>query len=304
MAYFARQKRQSRFYWAELGFMALGLLGLQPSLFTNLLTGSASKLQAPAEAQYQTQLSQAMRGYEYMSAPQFASYSPFYPNVTNNPFYGKQTLASSLAPLTQQPFYNTPQPVYTMLQPYAAPTYFAPTHVAPQTYNTAQSYYGAAQPNFANIPPYSPSNYSQQSYSQPFLPASNSSSNYFAQQPLYNTPSSLYQQNEFQPAKPVYSNGSQNSAVSSSNWTASQPSLYAGNSNSYAPQVGNSRSYQNYATNLHDATAPRLTQNQMFANGVNANNYGPTSSQDYRNKPHLGGNSSFPSYRTPSPLYR
>lgn len=34
------RKKNSRFYWAELGFLALGLVGLNPSLLTDLLIGS------------------------------------------------------------------------------------------------------------------------------------------------------------------------------------------------------------------------------------------------------------------------
>ena len=44
MAIFGRQKRQPRTYWAELGFMVLGLLGLQPTLFMSLLQGTPEKV--------------------------------------------------------------------------------------------------------------------------------------------------------------------------------------------------------------------------------------------------------------------
>ncbi len=42
------RKKNSRFYWAELGFLALGLVGLNPTLLTDLLIGST--VPAPSTA--------------------------------------------------------------------------------------------------------------------------------------------------------------------------------------------------------------------------------------------------------------
>jgi hypothetical protein len=52
MAIYARQKRQTRFYWAEIGFMILGLLGLQPALFTSLLSSTPAKTTSYPETTY------------------------------------------------------------------------------------------------------------------------------------------------------------------------------------------------------------------------------------------------------------
>lgn len=57
------RKKNSRFYWAELGFLALGLVGLNPTLLTDLLIGST------------------------VPAPSTAPVSPFYGHPTSAPAY-------------------------------------------------------------------------------------------------------------------------------------------------------------------------------------------------------------------------
>ena len=76
MAYFARQKRQSRFYWAELGFLALGLLGLQPSLIINLIMGSQAKSSPNANPVQQAFQNQPVDFYRDPSVTHLASYYP------------------------------------------------------------------------------------------------------------------------------------------------------------------------------------------------------------------------------------
>ena len=52
MTYIPRQKRQARSYWAELGFLVMGLFALQPSLLTNLLPGPQNKHTQEMGSQY------------------------------------------------------------------------------------------------------------------------------------------------------------------------------------------------------------------------------------------------------------
>ena len=170
-------------------------------------------------------------------------------------------------------------------------------YIAMQPYKVTQNYGALQQPNNTSLSPYLQHNYaqpsySQNSYSQPFLPASNSGNSLLAQQ--FNTASPSYaQQHDFQPARPSYANAGQNpsnylaQAVSSNNWSASQPMTYPTN-----------------VLNQYNAIAPRLTQNQLFENGASSNYNGSTSAQNYLNQSNTGNSSSFQRYRAPSPLYR
>ena len=299
MVYFARQKRQTRFYWAELGFMALGLLGLQPSLFTNLIKGSQSKASTLTDSFYPTQQGQSSRGYAYLPSPQqFESYSPAYAEFLANQGNGWQQQAVAPYPYASQQPYSAPQQFYAAAQPYAAT----------QPYSTTLQAYTAQQQQ-----PYTAAQslYPQPDYSQPLRNPTNTAANSYSQQ--YGAAPSKYQQYGFQPAQPSHANASQNStnylaqanagyspagygasgaalptAVSSNNWSASQPNLYGG--------------VQNSGSSPYNALAPRLTQNQMFENGSNPNYYGSTSAQSFPNL--SGSSSSFQRYRAPSPLYR
>ncbi len=82
MAHFARQKRQSRFYWAELGFIALGLLGLQPGLFTHLIFGPPARPSSYDDSRYQAFSNQALSQFQGLdndrdrSQTYLASYHP------------------------------------------------------------------------------------------------------------------------------------------------------------------------------------------------------------------------------------
>ena len=307
MAYFARQKRQSRFYWAELGFMALGLLGLQPSLFTNLLASAQSRTNSYAYAHYPTQQGQVSRGYENLPSHQFAWYLPAYSTIPSNPSNGWQPVNPQY-PYAQQQLYSAPPQQYVTTQPYSS----AQPYSSSQPY-VATSPYAATYPTIANqpnggSPAYSafqqPNNtpltpYLQNSYSQPFLTSNNGTSNFPTQQ-FYSASPSYAQHHDFQPARPSYPNGSQNSvnylaqAASSNNGSVSQPNTYYSQ-----PQTNlNSASYP------YNAIAPRLTQNQLFENGASSNYNGSTSAQNYLNQTNAGNSSSFQRYRAPSPLYR
>ena len=180
MAVFGRQKRQSRFYWAELGFMALGLLGLQPSLFTSLFTGLQSKPASYVDQHYTT--AQPLDLYRDWAASQLASFvinphsGPM--NTTNGwapaPFNGSQVPSTSYG----QSGYAAPQ--HSSAQSFGTPQYaaqnypsqnYAPSYTNPGQLNGAPNSYSQnfAQPNYAPQH-YAPQHYApqqQQPYSQP-----------------------------------------------------------------------------------------------------------------------------------------
>ncbi len=143
MAHFVRQKRQSRFYWAELGFMALGLLGLQPSLFTNLILGS----QPRSNPFHSTLQNQPFDPYRDLSATHLASYYPTQSSIglpaiaQGWPHYTPPTYGQN--PASGQPTYG--QPTYGQLQqnPYAQP--FQQLNAHSQTVPTTGLY---AQQNY------------------------------------------------------------------------------------------------------------------------------------------------------------
>jgi len=159
MAVFGRQKRQSRFYWAELGFMALGLLGLQPSLFTSLFSGLQSKPASYVDPNYTT--AQPLDFYRDWAASQLVSiltnpHSGPIP-ATNGwappPFHGSQVPPTSYG----QSGYSAPQ--YSSAQSYGTPQYAAQNY---PTQNYAPSY---TNPGQLNGPPNSnPQNFAQPNY--------------------------------------------------------------------------------------------------------------------------------------------
>lgn len=116
MAHFARQKRQSRFYWAELGFMALGLLGLQPSLFTNLIMGSQTK----SNPFHSTPQNQPLDLYRDLSATHLASYYPTQLSYPTQPSIGLPAMVQGWPQYTP--------PTYGQNPPSGQPTYGQPTY--------------------------------------------------------------------------------------------------------------------------------------------------------------------------------
>jgi len=173
MAYFARQKRQTKTYWAELGFMALGLFGLQPSLFTNLLSVPQPNLSAVSDPFYAAYQSRHQSKYfDYWNVPSLTLASDLY--------------GANAGSFPQSPFLaNSYSPAINTLQP----SFFAAQY--PQSANVGQLSAYSQQPLYAQAayaPPYSAPTYSQQYSIQPNL----------AQQ--YATG-----QNQSQTAQPIYS---------------------------------------------------------------------------------------------------
>lgn len=277
MAYSARQKRQTRFYWAELGFMALGLLGLQPSLFTSLFMGSRSRTSSLADAAYANQQAQSAQGYAYLpSHQQFESYLPAYAEFSASPASAWQQQAGAPVSYTPQQVSYLTQP-YAATQPYAVPQSYAAT----QAYSTTQQPFGGLQQPYSGSQSY----YPQTDYSQASRNSNSTAASAYSN--LYGATPSKYQQFDFQPAQPSRAIGSQNAtnylaqanagygspgngslgygssgygpsgaaiptAVPFNNWSASQPNLYGGSQNS------GSSAYNTFApsSNLQRYRAP------------------------------------------------
>lgn len=97
MALFSRQKRQPRTYWAELGFLVLGLLGLQPNLFLSLLQSAPAKVASYAEQNGYPVSPQSLEAFRNWSASQLAGVAP---QLQSNP--------SAVPGGWQQPNYPAP----------------------------------------------------------------------------------------------------------------------------------------------------------------------------------------------------
>ncbi len=291
MAYFARQKRQSKFYWAELGFMALGLLGLQPSLFTNLILGSQTKSISYKEPYYQAALYQPYDGYRDGAFGQFASQLPV--QHASIPFNSAQGWMAQTATQNANYFPSTS---------YNQPAYQQPsTYAQPQPYTQslyAQQPTSAGMTGFAQQQKYLPqSSY----YQQPFSPSAyQPASNAWANQPAY-----LAQANS----------GYSTPNAANNNWLGAQPNLYGNNTNNY-------QSNASYPSNLYpsntnskasvypyNALAPRSAQQQPFGNNTSYYNSGTTnnasSAQSYPYQSNAATSGSWQRYQAPgSPLYR
>ena len=195
MAHFSRQKRQSRFYWAELGFMALGLIGLQPGLFTHLIFGSPSRPTSYDDSHYQAFLNPALNQIQtldhYRDWPQtyLASYHPapsIYGTVGSNQGWASSQLpTSSYLPSTsysQSPYLTSQFP-----QPSIYPQPAAPTGWQNQATYVAQSNNGYTQPSLA-ASGYQPSvAYQPSSYPNTLTSAYNGLATTATQQPLFDT---------------------------------------------------------------------------------------------------------------------
>ena len=291
MAYFARQKRQSKFYWAELGFMALGLLGLQPSLFTNLILGSQTKSSSYKEPYYQMAFYQPFDGYRDGVTGQFASLVPVQsvssPFGTVQGWMAQNSNWYSPAPTYSQSAYHQPSN-YAQQQPYTQQPYTQPLY--------------AQQPSSAGVTGFaSQQNYVPQSayYQQPqqFSPSAyQAAPNVWANQPAY-----LAQAN---------TGYSTPSAAANNNWLGSQPNLYGNNTSNYQPTTGYpSNLYPKASTYPYNALAPRSGQQQTFGNNTSYYNAGATnnasSAQSYPYQSNAATSGSWQRYQAPvSPLYR
>ena len=206
MAHFTRQKRQSRFYWAELGFMALGLLGLQPGLFTHLIFGSPSRPSSYDDSHYQAFSNQALSQIQeldhYRDWPQtyLASYHPTqqispgqfsHPSTYAQPqqqLYAQLPAYPGTAAYPHQQNYSPQSANYHQQLQYAQsmPPIAAAGWQNQATY-VAQSNNGYTQPSLAASGYQPTATYPPSSYPNAFTSAYNGSATRATQQPLFDT---------------------------------------------------------------------------------------------------------------------
>ncbi len=108
MSYVPRQKRQARSYWAELGFLALGLFALQPNLLTGLFSGSQTSASNYAERlQYPASQALLYPNSQSWSANSMAATYPIGFQSPNN-MTSYSPMAHSAPPYSTTPYSTTP----------------------------------------------------------------------------------------------------------------------------------------------------------------------------------------------------
>jgi hypothetical protein len=316
MAYFARQKRQTKTYWAELGFMALGLFGLQPGLFTNLLSApqpSLSELAGPIYASYPFR---PQSNYlDYSSTPSLTLASNLYgtnavswaqPQYLSNSFlpaintlppsylatqYPQSANVSQLSTYPQQPLYSQAAyaPAFSALgypqQNSNQLGYSQPSNTSQNTFQPALSSYN--QPTNQAGYGYGQQIYSQQPYSQqPYSQAAGNWSNANPQSQNFAS-QSTYQPNQ-QQAQPSYQQNQKTWPNVASYLAQANPTPYAQSSVSgqYGNNGGNYRSNSAFQSNNnagsrtspYNAYEPFTAKPSMFSNGTDSP---PYSSNNY-----------------------
>lgn len=297
MAVFGRQKRQSRFYWAELGFMALGLLGLQPSLFTSLFTVLQSKPASYMDQHHTT--AQPLDFYRDWAASQLASFvtnpqsAPVH--TTNGwapaPFHGSQVPSTSHGQSGYAaPQYSSAQSVGTSqyaAQNYPTPNY-APNYTNPGQLNGPPNSYpqNFAQPNYA---PQQQQQYTQPAYSQ-MQPSSNG-----AYSPSFSTVANPNNQSAYMAQSNAANPYARQNQVTSANGygaysNVSQPAYQPSGSYSTGYGVPTANNANPYDNGFVAGTSPYASQpsyaNPQSNTGVSSGTWqryqAPTSSTYYR----------------------
>ena len=111
----ARRKRSKRFYWAEIGFLILGLIALKPEILTELIpTGRDSSQLATQAALNQVALNNALFGNASLAAGGNAVFVPVSGTLLYPANYLTPTTFAS-APIglqsTQPTLHLEPKPV-------------------------------------------------------------------------------------------------------------------------------------------------------------------------------------------------
>lgn len=107
-----RRRKKRRFYWVELGFLLLGLIGLRPEILTELLPSNRSNnqslSQSPAYTTLVVPLQQVQPALQYSSQP---AYQPLYqvaqqPATHSYSLYANQPQSLPQAPLQYNAGYD------------------------------------------------------------------------------------------------------------------------------------------------------------------------------------------------------
>ena len=158
MSNFPRQKRQARSYWAELGFLALGLFALQPSLLSNLLSGSqsnssfelGSRTMAPQNPLAQNSQNWRVNSFDPNYAPPY-QYAPMsgHQNVPSQYIVGLQNPMNSVSPNNSSGQYY---PAYTTGQVNGQTQQLSPYYgfQQPQALQSSNGYAYGYQPEYPN----------------------------------------------------------------------------------------------------------------------------------------------------------
>ncbi|MEQ1826083.1 MAG: hypothetical protein ABL921_09055 [Pirellula sp.] len=337
MATYLRQKRQTRFYWAEIGFLVLGLLGLQPALFTSLFTGNQTKPvagydQIPSGLSYPS-----LETYKEWAAAHLASLlthsqsqGPIntgtgWAPVPLNSAYGASTSPTASAygqPANystnlygQQPVYG--QPGYNQLG-YSQPSYnhqygqpnYAQQYSLPSTNGINQPYaanppYIANQPYGANQPGGLQSPYGSQSAYMAQVPGNNSTYNNGHSQPGYGY-AGQNQQNQWNGqlnnSQPNNASGqypyNNGSAPSTFNPNTYTPNTYTPNTNTPNTNSAAAPWYNSFGYNT-----PNTASSSLYP-GIGSYGSGQTAGYPYQQPSTAGNGGAWQRYQPSSNPYQ
>ncbi|MCE3017206.1 MAG: hypothetical protein ACK56W_09935 [Pirellula sp.] len=283
MVFTSSRKKNSKFYWLELGFILLGIIGWNPSILTSVFESKGTAvIQQQFPPQYASQL---LRPNVNSGA---------FPTTSYDSMAGQRT-AASIDPYayTQSQTRNPANAsYYANPQQLASQQYFANQQYPAQpsynygAQNTSGSQYGyPVNTGIQNSQP-SPSGYWNNGYPTntaaptTTLPPATMTSSYNSQSTLYNWPStssSAYsQQNR------GYSNGFPTTANLPSNVAYGQYPTYGQNSSYSQYGVGNTSPYQNtsYPPSTTNFNPMGTNINGFVPVGSTANSLGITTNQN------------------------
>ena len=135
----ARRKRSKRFYWAEIGFLILGLIALKPEILTELIpTGRDSSQLATQAALNQVALNNALFGNASLAAGGNAVFVPVSGTLLYPANYLTPTTFAS-APIGLQSTQPTSYTTASYSTPYLASNGIASNGIASSYHHSAQA---------------------------------------------------------------------------------------------------------------------------------------------------------------------
>jgi len=294
MVFTSSRKKNSKFYWLELGFIVLGIIGWNPSIITNLLESKGTAiLQQPYPPQY-SQQGYNQQGYSQQGYNQQGYNQQGYQGYNQQGYQGYNQQANHLGypgqPFVQNPYdpssyqsgnnaqlYSNLQNTAGQIGQYAltaASQLLRPTGNA-GTFPTTSYDPMSIQRSAASVDPYA---YSQSQTQNLANPLYMSNPQQLANQPYYANPQNQSQQ-PYNDGAPN-ANGSQYGYPVNTGFQNPQPNS-SGTWGQYG--AGNTSQYQNAAyppstanfnpasTNLHGFVPAGSTANSL---GIQANRNG------------------------------
>jgi len=73
-----RRRKKQRFYWVELGFLLLGIIGLRPEILTELLPSNRSNIQSLSQSPAYTTLVVPLQQVQPVVQNNLPAYQPLY----------------------------------------------------------------------------------------------------------------------------------------------------------------------------------------------------------------------------------